>query len=90
MYRLTSQFARAADSIALNIAEGSSSTDKNFTRYLGMSRDSAHECVAILTKARLREYVDLELVEKYREYLEELCKMITSLIRHLNQKNNFH
>ncbi len=29
-YRLASQFIRAADSIALNIAEGSSSTHPNF------------------------------------------------------------
>jgi four helix bundle protein len=86
IYRLTSQFARAADSIALNIAEGSSSTDKNFVRYLGMSRDSAHECVAIVTKAQLRNYLNLELVETHRENLVELCKMITSLIRHLKQK----
>ena len=33
-YRLASQFIRAADSIALNIAEGSSSTHPNFNRYL--------------------------------------------------------
>ena len=86
IYRLTAQFARAADSIALNIAEGSSSTDKNFIRYLGMSRDSAHECVAIVTKASLRNYIEAQSVEKHRELLEELCKMLTSLIRHLKQK----
>jgi four helix bundle protein len=51
-----------------------------------MSRDSAHECVAIVTKAQLRNYLNLELVETHRENLVELCKMITSLIRHLKQK----
>ncbi len=86
IYRLTSQFARAADSIALNIAEGSSSSDKNFTRYLGMSGDSAHECVAIITKAKLRNYINDDTNEKHRVALEELYKMITSLIRHLSQK----
>lgn len=37
MYRLSSQFVRAADSIAFNIAEGSGSTDANFNRYLKMA-----------------------------------------------------
>ena len=33
IYRLSSQFIRAADSIAFNIAEGFGSTDVNFNRY---------------------------------------------------------
>lgn len=33
-YRLSSQFIRASDSIALNIAEGYSSTKPNFNKYL--------------------------------------------------------
>lgn len=34
-FELTSQFKRAADSLALNISEGSSGTDKQFYNYLG-------------------------------------------------------
>ena len=34
MYRLSSQFCRAAESIAANISEGSGSSDPNFNRYL--------------------------------------------------------
>lgn len=37
MYRLSSQYARAADSIAANISEGYGSTDANFNRYLKMA-----------------------------------------------------
>ncbi len=36
-YRLSSQFIRAADSIANNIAEGSGSSDAQFNRYLQMA-----------------------------------------------------
>ena len=44
-YRLSSQFIRASVSIALNIAEGSSDTDKQFNRYLQSAIDSINECV---------------------------------------------
>ncbi len=43
-FRLSSQFIRAADSIANNIAEGSGNTDAQFNRYLQIAWDSAHEC----------------------------------------------
>jgi len=35
MYKLSSQFSRAADSIALNISEESSGSDAQFHNYLG-------------------------------------------------------
>lgn len=54
-YRLASQFIRAADSIALNIAEGSSSTKPNFNRYLQMAWDSAQEYIVCSTKAKRRD-----------------------------------
>jgi len=85
-YRLSSQFIRAADSIALNIAEGSGSTDLNFSRYLKMAWDSSHECVAVSTKARLREYITFEIDEENRRRLTELGKMISSLRKHLKNK----
>lgn len=43
-FELTSQFKRAADSIALNIVEGSGGSDKQFHNYLGNAWHSAHEC----------------------------------------------
>jgi four helix bundle protein len=85
-YKLSSQFIRAADSIAFNIAEGSSSTDTNFNRYLKMAWDSAHECVAASTKARLRNYITFEQDEENRKIITEISKMISALRRHLNNK----
>ena len=86
VYRLATQFIRAADSIALNIAEGSASTDAQFNRYLQMAWDSAHECVVCSTKARLRGFITDEQNDKNRADITELSKMITSFKKHLNSK----
>lgn len=86
IYKLSSQFIRAADSIAFNIAEGSGSSDANFGRYLKMAWDSSHECVAASTKARLRGYINFETDEENRRLITELGKMISSLRKHLKNK----
>jgi four helix bundle protein len=83
MYRLSSQFCRAADSIAANISEGSGSTDPNFNRYLKMAWDSSHECVTWNTKAFLRKYISQEQFENNRAALSEIGKMISGLRRKL-------
>ncbi len=87
-YELTSQFKRAGDSIALNIAEGSGGTDKQFFNYLGNSWHSAHECVACTTKAYLRGYLTWEENEENRMYLAELTKMISSLRNKISNRIN--
>ncbi|WP_452226777.1 four helix bundle protein [Lacinutrix cladophorae] len=78
-FELTSQFKRAADSIALNIAEGSSGTDKQFYNYLGNAWHSAHECVSCSSKAQMRNNISAEEDEENRKLITELSKMITSL-----------
>ncbi len=78
-FELTTQFKRASDSIALNIEEGSSGSDKQFHNYLGNAWHSAEECVACSTKARLRNYISFEEDEEVRKHITELSKMITSL-----------
>ncbi|PQJ33189.1 four helix bundle protein [Nonlabens arenilitoris] len=86
MYRLSSQFCRAADSIAANISEGSGSTDPNFNRYLKMAWDSSHECVTWNTKAFLRKYISKEEFENNRAVLTEIGKMIFGLRSKLKSK----
>lgn len=78
-FELTSQFKRAADSIALNIAEGSGGSDKQFHNYLGNAWHSAHECIACSSKAWLRNYITAEEDEENRRLITELSKMITTL-----------
>ena len=78
-FELTSQFKRASDSIALNIAEGSGGTDRQFYNYLGNAWHSAHECVSCSSKSFLRKYIGIDENEENRKLLEELTKMISSL-----------
>lgn len=87
-YRLSAQFARAADSIAFNIAEGSSCSDVSFLNYLRIARGSAHECIAATTEAYLREYITFEEGEINRSLLVEINKMLSALMRHLKNKNS--
>ena len=78
-FELTSQFKRASDSIALNIAEGSAGTDPQFHNYLGNSWYSTNECVSCATKAYLRNYISKEESEEIRKQCFELSKMISTL-----------
>jgi four helix bundle protein len=78
-YSLASQMKRAADSVVLNIAEGSTGqTVPEFKRFLDIALRSAIEVVACLYLAWKRKYVTEENYHKHNEY-EILCKMITKL-----------
>jgi four helix bundle protein len=79
-FNLASQMRRAADSVVLNIAEGSTGqTIPEFKRFLDIALRSAIEVVACLYLAFKRSYVlEAEYTKFYNEY-EILCKMITKL-----------
>ena len=58
MFVLTSQIQRAADSIALNIAEGSTGqTNPEFKRFLSFALRSAIEVVSCLYLAKRRKLI---------------------------------
>ncbi len=80
IYVLTSQIKRAADSVVLNIAEGSTSQTKTtFRLFLSYSLRSAIEVVSCLFIAKRRNYVsESQFQQLYVEY-ETLVKMITAL-----------
>jgi four helix bundle protein len=82
-YGLINQMNRAAVSIALNIAEGSSRTKKDFKHFLDMSRGSCMECVAILAIAKNRKYVNIDNHHALYAALESLSKQISALKRSL-------
>ena len=59
LFILTSQIKRAADSVVLNIAEGSTGQSKAvFKVFLGYSLRSAIEVVSCLFIAQKRKYID--------------------------------
>jgi four helix bundle protein len=80
IYILISQIKRAADSVILNIAEGSTGQTKSiFKLFLGYSLRSAIEVVSCLFIAKKRKYIeDEQFTVLYNDY-ETLVKMITSL-----------
>jgi four helix bundle protein len=87
-YRLSSQCARAAGSIAANISEGYGSTDAHFNRYLKMAWYSSHECVTWNTKAVLRKKINHQEFEENRKMLIEIGEMMSALRRRSKKKGN--
>lgn len=80
-YGLTSQFQRAAQSIALNIGEGSGGSKAEFRHFLKIARRSVRECVVCVTLARRRNYLSEKNEARSREMAVELSKMLSGLLK---------
>ncbi len=80
VYILTSQIKRAADSIALNIAEGSTGqTDKEFNRFLGIALRSGIEVVTCLYIGKRRKIISQGDFDRFYAELTEVTRMIQAL-----------
>ena len=79
LYALSSQYRRAADSIALNIAEGYPGSDAQFLKHINYAIYSPNECVSCSTKAKRRLYINFEEDEVNRKLISEFTKMMSSL-----------
>lgn len=80
-YNLKQQIRRSADSIALNISEGSTGlSNAEQKRFLRIANRSALEVVTCLHKARRRSYIDETMFKKYYQQCEMLVKMLQSFI----------
>jgi four helix bundle protein len=82
-YNLTLQFKRAANSISLNIGEGSGGSRKEFIKFLTISRRSLRECVVCTTLAFRRKYIDEKTQSSLRNQLTEISKMLSGFINYL-------
>lgn len=86
LYNLSSQIKRAADSVVLNIAEGSTlNTDAEFRRFLVISNRSAIEVVACLHIAIKRTYIDEPLFKHLYDGYLALVRQIQALIKSLTK-----
>jgi len=87
LFILTSQIKRAADSIALNIAEGSTGqSHKEFNRFLGISLRSAIEVVACLHIAHRRGYIEEPKLQEHKKSLEKVTISIQALRKKLKEE----
>ena len=83
-FDLTSQARRAANSIVLNIAEGSGrGTKKDFSHFLDMAIGSTFETVACFFLAKKQEYVSEGELEQIMGDGELLSKKINAFKRTL-------
>ena len=83
---LTSQIKRAADSIALNIAEGSlGQTDPEFSRFLSYSIRSAAEVVTCLYIAKRRGLIQDDNFQELYEEAKSLIRMTQALRKSINR-----
>ena len=85
-YGLTSQFRRASQSIAQNIAEGYGETKPLFIRYSRISKGSIRECVVCTTIAFRRKYIIIDRNIESRERLAEISKMLAGLVSYVKSK----
>lgn len=73
MFSLTSQFKRAADSVVLNIAEGSiGQTNAEQKKFLSYAVRSISECVSCLYLSLSRNYINKEQFDSLYVKMEEL------------------
>ncbi len=85
LFILTSQIKRATDSIALNIAEGSTGqTNPEFKKFLSYAIRSAIEVVSCLHIARRRSLINEQDFENVYIKIEEILKMLQALKRSIN------
>jgi len=87
IYSLSSQIRRAANSVSLNIVEGSTGlTNAEFKRFLVIANRSALEVVGCLYLAKRRSYISDEKFSELYSKIETLVKMIQALINTLNDQ----
>lgn len=82
-YNLSSQISRAANSITLNISEGSILQSKpEFKKFIGYAIRSLAEVVTCLYKAKNRNYIDND---NFEVYYNEAYKLMNMMIAFRNK-----
>jgi four helix bundle protein len=85
LYRFADQLRGAGISMPNGIAEGSGSTSKKeFTQFLNIARRSTFENVSMLLIFAKDKLISENMKDEIVKDLDELCRMITSFSRSLN------
>lgn len=86
LFVLTAQFRRAADSIALNIAEGAGNTSKReFSRFLDYSIRSGFECLGCADIALENKLLTQTLHMEILNFVNEIIAMLDGLQKSLTR-----
>jgi len=86
-YGLTSQFRRAAVSVAANIAEGfKKKGEKDKIRFYNISQGSLEECKYYLILSRDLNY---STDDKMKGLSDEISKLLTSYIKSIQNNSNY-
>ena len=84
IYNLSSQIRRAADSIALNISEGSiGQSNPEFKKFIGYAIRSLAEVITCFHKARMRNYISEQEFSKYYNTSWDLMNMMVAFRRNI-------
>lgn len=80
LFALTSQIKRAADSVSLNIAEGSTGqSNPEFNRFLGIALRSDIEFAGCIFLAKRRGYIQEDNFQTIYKMCEEILVRLNSL-----------
>ncbi len=82
-YDLSSQMSESSVSIASNVAEGSSRTNKGFSHFLDIALGSSFELGTQLLVAKHRKYINQKQLEVLENKIEEFQKMTMSFQNNL-------
>ena len=84
---LKSQIHRAANSIVLNIAEGSAkNSDKDFARYLSSSIGSVNEIIAAFDICKDLDLINKDLLSKIELHATKIVSQLASFRNSLKSK----
>lgn len=87
-FGLQDQIRRSAVSVMANIAEGYERRgDKEFVRFLNISKGSLAEVKSHLYVAFDVGYIDEKVLQSLKDKIDEVAKLISGLIKYLKQND---